>query len=54
MLVVGGRSNQVGETLPFELYDTESSDWYKFNSIQRFRHTIWYCEPFLYIHGGFD
>lgn len=30
MLVIGGRSNIVGETLPFEIYDTETSDWYKF------------------------
>lgn len=33
MLVVGGRSNQVGETLPFEIYDTETSDWFKFPQI---------------------
>jgi len=41
MLVIGGRSNQVGDTLPFEIYDTETSDWYKFQSIQRFRHSSW-------------
>lgn len=41
MFVIGGRSNLVGEVLPFEIYDTESSDWYKFPSIQRFRHTLW-------------
>jgi protein phosphatase len=33
MFVIGGRSNMVGEVLPFEIYDTESSDWYKFPSI---------------------
>ncbi len=54
MLVVGGRSNQVGESLPFEIYDTESSDWYKFPAIHRFRSTIWFVEAHLYIHGGFD
>lgn len=54
MLVLGGRSNQVGDNLPFELYDTESSDWYKFPSINRFRHSLWFIEQFLYIHGGFD
>jgi len=54
MFVLGGRSNHVGETLPFEIYDTESSDWYKFNAIQRFRHSLWSIENFLYIHGGFD
>ena len=54
MLVVGGRSNQVGEMLPFEIYDTESSDWYKFPPIQRFRTSTWITEQFLYLHGGFD
>jgi protein phosphatase len=33
MFVIGGRSNAVGEVLPFEIYDTESSDWYKFPAI---------------------
>ncbi|CAD8102091.1 unnamed protein product [Paramecium primaurelia] len=54
MLVIGGRSNNVGETLPFEIYDTETSDWYKFQPIQRFRHSSWLVEQFLYLHGGFD
>ncbi|CAD8187082.1 unnamed protein product [Paramecium pentaurelia] len=54
MLVIGGRSNQVGDTLPFEIYDTETSDWYKFQSIQRFRHSSWLVDQFLYLHGGFD
>jgi len=54
MLVMGGRSNNVGEILPFEIYDTESSDWYKFSSVQRFRHCIFILNNMLYIHGGFD
>lgn len=54
MFVLGGRSNQVGESLPFEIYDTESSDWYKFQAVQRFRHTIWTIDKYLYCHGGFD
>ncbi|CAK79408.1 unnamed protein product (macronuclear) [Paramecium tetraurelia] len=54
MMVIGGRSNNVGETLPFEIYDTETSDWYKFQAIQRFRHSSWLIDQFLYLHGGFD
>ena len=54
MLVVGGRSNNVGENLSFEIYDTESSDWFKFASIQRFRHASWLIDSTLYLHGGFD
>jgi len=41
MMVVGGRTNNVGELLPLEVYDTETSEWTKFNSIQRFRHASW-------------
>lgn len=54
MLVVGGRTNQVGESVPLEVYDTESSDWFKFLSIPRFRHCIWLYETSLFVHGGFD
>lgn len=54
MLVVGGRTNQVGESVPLEVYDTESSDWFRFLSIPRFRHCIWLYETGLFIHGGFD
>ena len=44
LLIIGGRTNNVGETLPIDVYDTESSEWTKFNSVQRFRlsHTIQY------------
>jgi protein phosphatase len=41
MIVIGGRTNTVGEDVPMEVYDTESSEWYKFNTIQRFRHFCW-------------
>lgn len=54
LLIVGGRTNQVGELLPFEIYDTDTSDWFKFNPVQRFRHAIWLIESILFIHGGFD
>ena len=30
MMVIGGRTNQVGEVVPLEVYDTESSEWYKY------------------------
>ena len=37
-----------------EIYDTESSDWYKFTSVNRYRHTIASIDNLLYIHGGFE
>lgn len=54
MMVIGGRTNQVGEVVPLEVYDTESSEWYKFNSVQRFRHSCWSSSNNVYVHGGFE
>jgi hypothetical protein len=54
MLVIGGRTNNVGEVVPLEVYDTESSEWTKFDSLQRFRHSCWVIDSQIYIHGGFQ
>jgi hypothetical protein len=54
MMVIGGRTNQVGEIVALEVYDTESSEWYKFNSLQRFRHACWSVDSNVYVHGGFE
>lgn len=54
MIVIGGRTNTVGEVVPLEVYDTESSEWTAFNSLQRFRHVCWAVGFTMYIHGGFE
>lgn len=54
MMVIGGRTNQVGEDVAMEVYDTESSEWYKFRAIQRFRATCWQTDGSVYVHGGFE
>ena len=54
MLVIGGRASQVGQGLPLEVYDTESSEWSKFKSISRFRHSSWPMDTHVYVHGGFE
>lgn len=54
MMVLGGRTNQVGEDVALEVYDTESSEWYKFKAIQRFRHTVWAVDQNVFVHGGFE
>lgn len=54
MIVLGGRTNTVGENVQLEVYETESSEWKKFNSLQRFRHSIWGIDNFIYMHGGFE
>ncbi len=33
LFIIGGRTNTVGETLTIDVYDTETSEWSKFNSI---------------------
>lgn len=54
MIVVGGRTNTLGEMVPLEIYDCESSDWAKYNILQRFRHASWIYENALYVDGGFE
>ena len=55
MFVLGGRTNTAGEQVSMEVYETENSEWKKFNSVQRFRHSIWSTDmQTIYMHGGFD
>lgn len=54
MLIIGGRTNTVGEVVPLDVYDTESSEWYKLRSVQRFRHASWASNNQVYVHGGFE
>jgi protein phosphatase len=54
MLVIGGRTNNVGESLPLETYDTENSEWSSYNTAQRFRHGSWIYDDSIYIYGGFE
>ena len=54
MIVLGGRTNTAGENVLMEIYETENSEWKKFNSIQRFRHTVWAVDQTIYMHGGFE
>ena len=54
MLVLGGRTNTVGENVQLEVYETESSEWRKFNSLQRFRNSIGAIDSTIFMHGGFE
>ena len=51
---VGGRSQTLGDNLPIEIYDTENSEWSKFCTFRRFRHSSFIFENYLYIHGGLE
>lgn len=54
LLIVGGRNNQVGESMPLDIYDTDSSDWYRLEPIDRFRHISFLFQDYIFIHGGFS
>lgn len=53
MLIVGGRTNNINDLVPVDVYDTETSEWHKFETIKRFRHNCWVQRENLYILGGF-
>lgn len=54
MIITGGRSKNIQEILPTEIYDTESSEWRKFNGLGLFRHSCFIKDNFIYIYGGFE
>jgi hypothetical protein len=55
MVVLGGRSNSAGDNVVMEIYETETSEWRKFSSVQRFRSSIWAPDPkTIFMHGGFE
>lgn len=55
MVVLGGRSNSASDNIVMEIYETETSEWRKFSSVQRFRASIWSPEPqTIFMYGGFE
>lgn len=33
LLIIGGRNNQVGDSMSLDVYDTDSSDWYRLPNV---------------------
>ena len=54
LIILGGRTDQDIKSIPIEVYDTGTSEWYKLAAFDKFRHSSWILENFLYTHGGFD
>lgn len=55
MVVVGGRTNSSDDQgRCVDVYDTESSDWYRLSSFNRYRHTTVVIDQTMYVHGGFE
>jgi hypothetical protein len=54
LLVLGGRTNTVGQAVSLDAYDTETSEWFKFPAVLRFRHVSWSFDGNIFVHGGFE
>ena len=54
LVVIGGRTNNTNDLIPLDVYDTQTSDWFKFGNFQRFRHASWMTDQWLFLFGGFD
>jgi len=54
MIITGGRSKNIQDILPTEIYDTETSEWNRFNGIGLFRHMVFRKDSYLFIYGGFE
>ena len=54
MIISGGRSKSLQDILPTELYDTETSEWRRFQGLGLYRHSCFIKENFFYIYGGFE
>lgn len=53
MFIVGGKGNELNDTMQLDIYDTENSQWTSFNSLQRYRHIAWLFGGNIFLHGGF-
>lgn len=41
-------------TMPLDVYNLASPEWFSFPGINRFRHVSWMSGNYLYTHGGFE
>ena len=53
LIVLGGRNTSDTKQIPIEIYDTQTSKWVSSASFNKFRHTAWIIDNFVYTHGGF-
>ncbi len=54
MIVLGGRTDDDIKSIPIEVYDTETSEWFELAAFNKFRHSSWIFDNQLFTHGGFD
>ena len=53
LIIIGGRSSNIHDILPIELYDTDVNETYQFLGIGRYRHSTLLKDTSLFIYGGF-
>jgi protein phosphatase len=54
MIISGGRARNIQEILPTEVYDTELSEWSRFQGIGLYRHSCFLKDSTFFIYGGFE
>lgn len=54
MIISGGRSRNIQDVLPTEVYDTELSEWSKFQGVGLYRHSCFIKDSNFFIYGGFE
>jgi hypothetical protein len=55
MIILGGRGHHSNNNpLPTEVYNTETSELFKFAGIPMNRHTSFIYQTFIYLYGGFN
>lgn len=53
MFIVGGKGEGTDHSIKLDVYDTETSQWMSFDSLQRYRHVAWAFSGGIFLHGGF-
>lgn len=54
MIITGGRARNIQDNIPTEVYDTETSEWKRFQGLNLFRHSCFVKDSNIYIYGGFE
>lgn len=56
IILIGGRNNSNSEKndIPLDIYNLETSEWFAFPGVNRFRHVNWIYNTYIYTHGGFE
>ena len=53
LMLVGGR-NGTSESLPIDVLNLRTMEWFRLKTLSRFRHTSWQTRGYLMTFGGFE